>query len=103
MAGVEETLRYTASHSSQPDKSQVCHNDLQRATIFHSGQVTALLGGPPALPVGKSPDRKSTRLNSSHVAISYAVFCLKKKKKKKKTPNTNSKKSQHYINVQQQH
>src|SRR5207253_9885732 len=26
------------------------------------------------------PDRKSTRLNSSHVAISYAVFCLKKKK-----------------------
>src|SRR5690625_6613576 len=31
------------------------------------------------------PDRKSTRLNSSHVAISYAVFCLKKKTKK----NTN--------------
>src|SRR5439155_25570073 len=30
-------------------------------------------------------DRKSTRLNSSHVAISYAVFCLKKKKKKKMT------------------
>src|SRR5439155_25682905 len=29
-------------------------------------------------------DRKSTRLNSSHVAISYAVFCLKKKKKKNK-------------------
>src|SRR5437870_10741793 len=29
-------------------------------------------------------DRKSTRLNSSHVAISYAVFCLKKKKKNKK-------------------
>src|SRR5690349_23810313 len=28
------------------------------------------------------PDRKSTRLNSSHVEISYAVFCLKKKKKK---------------------
>src|SRR5690349_22722191 len=31
-------------------------------------------------------DRKSTRLNSSHVEISYAVFCLKKKKKK--TTNT---------------
>src|SRR5439155_15710417 len=29
---------------------------------------------------GEWPDRKSTRLNSSHVAISYAVFCLKKKK-----------------------
>src|SRR5438874_3261124 len=33
-------------------------------------------------------DRKSTRLNSSHVEISYAVFCLKKKKNKKKTPQT---------------
>src|SRR5690554_7534774 len=32
-------------------------------------------------------DRKSTRLNSSHVRISYAVFCLKKKKKKTKTSN----------------
>ena len=30
-----------------------------------------------------SADRKSTRLNSSHALISYAVFCLKKKKKKK--------------------
>src|SRR5699024_4405789 len=30
----------------------------------------------------KAIDRKSTRLNSSHVSISYAVFCLKKKKKK---------------------
>src|SRR6266540_6105141 len=29
-------------------------------------------------------DRKSTRLNSSHITISYAVFCLKKKKKKNK-------------------
>src|SRR3712207_8266122 len=33
------------------------------------------------------PDRKSTRLNSSHANISYAVFCLKKKKK---SQNTNS-------------
>src|SRR5437870_6463733 len=32
-------------------------------------------------------DRKSTRLNSSHVAISYAVFCLKKKKKNTNTLN----------------
>src|SRR5256885_3595114 len=32
-------------------------------------------------------DRKSTRLNSSHLVISYAVFCLKKKKKKKKNNN----------------
>src|SRR6266496_407209 len=32
---------------------------------------------------GIPPDRKSTRLNSSHVEISYAVFCLKKKKQKR--------------------
>src|SRR2546426_6695331 len=31
-----------------------------------------------------APDRKSTRLNSSHLVISYAVFCLKKKKKQQK-------------------
>src|SRR5437667_7777932 len=35
--------------------------------------------GPPR----RAADRKSTRLNSSHITISYAVFCLKKKKKKK--------------------
>src|SRR5437773_7205172 len=33
-------------------------------------------------------DRKSTRLNSSHITISYAVFCLKKKKKKQKITDT---------------
>src|SRR5262245_64204625 len=33
------------------------------------------------------PDRKSTRLNSSHLGISYAVFCLKKKKNKKNIIN----------------
>src|SRR5207249_10083894 len=36
-------------------------------------------------------DRKSTRLNSSHVSISYAVFCLKKKKKKNKYNIRNNK------------
>src|SRR2546430_12870321 len=40
--------------------------------------ATAFFGGSPAL-----RDRKSTRLNSSHSQISYAVFCLKKKKKQK--------------------
>src|SRR5256885_6002551 len=34
---------------------------------------------------GRTLDRKSTRLNSSHLVISYAVFCLKKKKKKTTT------------------
>src|SRR5436853_5424309 len=36
-----------------------------------------------AHPARAQLDRKSTRLNSSHLGISYAVFCLKKKKKKK--------------------
>src|SRR5437660_7173255 len=47
--------------------------------------------------VGRSmdKDRKSTRLNSSHVAISYAVFCLKKKKKKQE------RKSERNIQMQQ--
>src|SRR5437660_5178483 len=44
--------------------------------ISPAGQV------PTAPAVLQTPDRKSTRLNSSHVAISYAVFCLKKKNKK---------------------
>src|SRR5688572_33407742 len=41
------------------------------------------------LDVPEHVDRKSTRLNSSHSQISYAVFCLKKKKKLKKTNITN--------------
>src|SRR5690606_39458885 len=36
------------------------------------------------------PDRKSTRLNSSHVKISYAVFCLKKKNRTSRLPLTTS-------------
>src|SRR3989442_2793897 len=38
------------------------------------------LGGELVFVVPAEPDRKSTRLNSSHVRISYAVFCLKKKR-----------------------
>src|SRR6266496_2196341 len=45
------------------------------------GRHQALRGRAPR--PGRQRDRKSTRLNSSHVEISYAVFCLKKKKKKK--------------------
>src|SRR5438034_6591141 len=40
-----------------------------------------------AIDVTAAGDRKSTRLNSSHTVISYAVFCLKKKKNKKKANN----------------
>src|SRR5256885_6720811 len=52
--------------------------------ILPSVNMTANAGvhfGVPAL-LGRTLDRKSTRLNSSHLVISYAVFCLKKKKKK---------------------
>src|SRR5690625_6983413 len=44
------------------------------------GKLVGLLGERPVYMLGLLIDRKSTRLNSSHVAISYAVFCLKKKK-----------------------
>src|SRR5437764_3769510 len=71
-------------------------------TLFRSGQrgrlrrrhgrqesgrlVTSALGGHgrSGASVRISGDRKSTRLNSSHRCISYAVFCLKKKKKRNK-------------------
>src|SRR5438067_4799498 len=58
-------------------------------TVYHGRQIAALVGSRVTDPLGASVvmvpsllagDRKSTRLNSSHVSISYAVFCLKKKK-----------------------
>src|SRR5258708_31830381 len=64
-------------------------------TLFRSpAAIPAFAAAPPAvtettptptgLPAASTTDRKSTRLNSSHQIISYAVFCLKKKKKKLK-------------------
>src|SRR5437667_10733824 len=57
-------------------------------TLFRSGVTAAAITGPNFLSwlliVGEPEDRKSTRLNSSHITISYAVFCLKKKKKKQR-------------------
>src|SRR3712207_8133194 len=52
--------------------------------LLHRKRVSALAGHPDDLlelrqPVANRGDRKSTRLNSSHANISYAVFCLKKK------------------------
>src|SRR6266850_5317151 len=53
-------------------------------TLFRSRQRLAWpLRREPDPPPTSGQDRKSTRLNSSHLVISYAVFCLKKKKKKK--------------------
>src|SRR5690348_18158954 len=50
----------------------------------------------------RTQDRKSTRLNSSHPSISYAVFCLKKKKKNYNQQATNSK-SDTTTNITAQH
>src|SRR5437879_6821059 len=47
---------------------------------FDSGSThQTVMGGPDGRRTGAGSDRKSTRLNSSHRCISYAVFCLKKK------------------------
>src|SRR5438105_8822567 len=55
-------------------------------TLFRSGEDASgrQAAARPRTTAGpaRNPDRKSTRLNSSHEWISYAVFCLKKKKKK---------------------
>src|SRR5690554_7109169 len=53
-----------------------CADDLTARGLYYRGRVL---------------DRKSTRLNSSHVRISYAVFCLKKKKNTKNTSQTMTK------------
>src|SRR5206468_6862589 len=58
---------------------------------FHDplGRAAKLAQGLPGLiDVSAKGDRKSTRLNSSHDQISYAVFCLKKKKKQSPEPST---------------
>src|SRR2546422_8223446 len=57
------------------------------ARLRHRHGVSHRLRLPP-VPRRPDVDRKSTRLNSSHGYISYAVFCLKKKKYKMKTPYT---------------
>src|SRR3712207_7591652 len=59
---------------------------VQRA-LGAQGAVGELCGerGVPGVQVGALADRKSTRLNSSHANISYAVFCLKKKNNKSQT------------------
>src|SRR2546430_12437026 len=69
---------YTTLFRSQNKKFRA-HAD----ELMHNAKIEKLLDKPPSGPPagGLSRDRKSTRLNSSHSQISYAVFCLKKKKR----------------------
>src|SRR5207253_3879816 len=60
--------------------ARVLHVSPRRAvphSVQHAGAVDVRHGAGTHLGHSLLPDRKSTRLNSSHVAISYAVFCLK--------------------------
>src|SRR5256885_8779979 len=72
---------YTLSlHDALPIWERCDHGILQLAAdLVDPADVDVLDGIAPAVD-GHGPDRKSTRLNSSHLVISYAVFCLKKKK-----------------------
>src|SRR5437773_200031 len=68
-----------------PPKSSTLHPSDSFLGVAGLSAIT-LIADNPATPRNESlgcRDRKSTRLNSSHITISYAVFCLKKKKKKK--------------------
>src|SRR5207245_4949323 len=65
--------------SRLPRRSATDAIGLPRRTPKHRPQADGLEGPDPEQ-IGVEGDRKSTRLNSSHGSISYAVFCLKKKK-----------------------
>src|SRR5690349_23880396 len=79
------TTLFRSHEALEPDVSAdaIMAHVVMGAKILREGNIPE--------PVVEFSDRKSTRLNSSHVEISYAVFCLKKKKKKK---NRRYKKSQ---------
>src|SRR5699024_12694998 len=63
-------------------------NVIDLLTPYAKGGKIGLFGGA-GEQADLTADRKSTRLNSSHVSISYAVFCLKKKKHKKRSTRDN--------------
>src|SRR5690554_7361942 len=77
----EEPTGPTSSRRAPTGRGSYFHAPSMRATSRHSHRRGVEVG----TPAGRR-DRKSTRLNSSHVRISYAVFCLKKKKHTKHRP-----------------
>src|SRR5436309_8587469 len=79
---------YTLSlHDALPISRQVEEQPTEGAVAMRRAGIRLQVSGWNGSP---SQDRKSTRLNSSHVKISYAVFCLKKKKKKQRQTQYNS-------------
>src|SRR5438067_4498022 len=70
---------YTTLFRSHPRRR---HLQSPRDTLRPSVGLSACRARRRRGSAARRPDRKSTRLNSSHVSISYAVFCLKKKKKR---------------------
>src|SRR3712207_7299874 len=72
-----QTWKTTTGLTGRPDVAPLPF-DYERELI--GGRTPCLQGREGLLPTAAALDRKSTRLNSSHANISYAVFCLKKKK-----------------------
>src|SRR5690349_22598242 len=66
---------YTTLFRSRMIRGKKRHPTIEDDVVIYAGAT--ILGG--STVIGRGSDRKSTRLNSSHVEISYAVFCLKKK------------------------
>src|SRR5699024_11447893 len=76
LSGHTDTVKIGAQKwDYDPFKGDIAHGKL------HGRGTTDMKSGLAALYLALESDRKSTRLNSSHVSISYAVFCLKKKTK----------------------
>src|SRR3712207_7869682 len=72
--------RADGDRSELPGEGQREHRQQRRRLLDRGGGREDDVGDPLGRRHGHGPDRKSTRLNSSHANISYAVFCLKKKK-----------------------
>src|SRR5260221_9998995 len=89
---VQELLAEAVHHGHHDDQRRDAEHDAEERKAGDDGNK-AFLATRPQIASGQQPfegskrrgsgDRKSTRLNSSHTVISYAVFCLKKKKKNK--------------------
>src|SRR5256885_8689278 len=81
------TTLFRSVHADRGQGAGAARRDRQRDLPGRA--VDVVLGGARRAPGEDEPqDRKSTRLNSSHLVISYAVFCLKKKKKSTKDTST---------------